>query len=254
MSHVTTHVLTRTSAAGNGRFFAIMAGLAATVVLAGFGPSYYFWPMTQATRHAGSQAIPASLPWSVHLHALVFSAWVALLVIQSSLVAAGRAGLHRRLGMTAVVMIPLMCLLGLATAVSGARRGWNPGGPYPDALGFMAVGVMDIAVFTALAVAGLLYRRRPEPHKRLMLYATFGGLMWPAITRAHGGVAGNVGLMFGTLAVLLLAPVIRDFLHRDRHRWLSAALAVGVFATFPLRAALGNSAAWRQFAGWMVGL
>lgn len=252
MSHVTTHIQTRTSATSNGRFFAIMAALAAIVVLAGFGPSYYFWPVTQAIRHAGGQAIPASLPWSVHPHA-VFSSWVALLVIQSSLVAAGRAGLHRRLGMTAVVMIPPMCLLGLTAAVGGARRGWTPGGPYPDALGFMAVGVKDIAVFTTLAVAGLLYRRRPDPHKRLMLYATFGGLMWPAITRAPG-VAGNVGLMFGTLAVLLLAPVTRDFLHRDRHRWLSAALAIGVFATFPLRAALGNSAAWRQFAGWMVGL
>ena len=49
------------------------------------------------------QPIPASLPWGVHLHAVVFSSWVALLVIQSSLVASGRAGLHRRLGMTAVV-------------------------------------------------------------------------------------------------------------------------------------------------------
>jgi hypothetical protein len=230
-----------------------MAAFAAGVVLAAFGPSYYFWPLTQATRHPGGQVIPASLPWTVHLHAMVFSSWVALLVVQSSLIAAGRVGLHRRLGMAAVVMIPVMCLLGLSTAVSGARRGWNPGGPYPDALGFMAVGVVDIAVFAALAVAGLLYRRRSEPHKRLMLYATLGGLMWPAITRVPL-IAGNVGPMFGTLAALLLAPVIRDFLYNSPQRWLSASLAVSVFATFPLRTALGNSDVCHRFASWAVGM
>jgi hypothetical protein len=253
MAHLTTHLETRTLARSNARFFAIMSEAAATVVLAGFGPSYYFWPVTQATRHAGGQPIPSSLPWTVHVHALVFSSWVALLVVQSSLIAARRVALHRQVGMTAAVMIPLMCVLGLSTAVSGARRGWNPGGPFADALGFMAVGVVDIAVFAALAIAGLVYRRRPEPHKRLMLFATLGGLMWPAITRLPG-IAGNVGLMFGTLAFLLLAPVVRDVLHRDRHSWLSAALAVAVLATFPLRTALGNSAAWRQFAGWIVGM
>jgi hypothetical protein len=253
MTHVTPRVEARTLGRTHARFFAIMAALAAAVVLAGFGPSYYFWPVTQATRHAGGEAIPASLPWTVHLHAMVFSSWVALLVVQSSLIVAGRVGVHRRLGTAMVVIIPVMCLLGMSTAVSGARRGWHPGGPYPDALGFMAVGVVDIAVFAVLAVAGLLYRRRPEPHKRLMLYATLGGLMWPAITRVPM-IAGNLGLMFGTLAVLLLAPVVRDFLYKNRHRWLSAALAIGVFATFPLRRALGNSDVWHRFASWVVGM
>src|SRR5687767_9267226 len=253
MTHVATRVEARMLKRTHARFFAIMAALAAAVVLAGFGPSYYFRSVTQATRHAGGQAITASLPWIVHLHAMVFSSWVALLVVQSSLIAAGRVGVHRRLGTAAVVLIPVMCLLGLSAAVSGARRGWNPGGPYPDALGFMAVGVVDIAVFAALAIAGLLYRRRPEPHKRLMLYATLGGLMWPAITRIPV-IAGNVGPMSGTLAALLLAPVVRDFLSNSRHRWLSAALAVSVFATFPLRTALGNSDVWRRFASWVVGM
>jgi hypothetical protein len=253
MTHVTTGVEARTLGRIHGRFFAIMAALAAAVVLAGFGPRYYFWPVTQAMRHAADQAIPASLPWTVHLHAIVFSSWVALLVVQSSFIAAGRVGWHRRLGTVAVAMIPVMCLLGLYAAVTGARRGWNPGGPYPDALGFMAVGVVDIAVFATLAVAGLLYRRRPELHRRLMLYATLGGLMWPAITRIPG-IAGNAGLMFGTLAVLLLGPVVRDFLYNNGHRWLSAALAISVFATFPVRTALGNSDAWRRFASWVVGM
>jgi hypothetical protein len=253
MTYVTTRVEARTVGRTHARFFAMMAVLAAAVVLAGFGPSYYFWPVTQATRHAGGQAIPASLPWTVHLHAMVFSSWLALLVVQSSLIAAGRVGLHRRLGVVAVILIPAMCLLGFSTAVSGARRGWNPGGPFPDALGFMAVGVMDIAVFAALAVAGLLYRRRPEPHKRLMLYATLGGLMWPAITRVPV-IAGRVGPMFATLAALLLAPVVRDFMYNSRYRWLSVALAVIVFATFPLRTALGSSDVWRRFASWVVGI
>jgi hypothetical protein len=45
----------------------------------------------------------------------------------------------------------------------------------------MVVGLADILVFGGFVAAGLCYRHRPEVHKRLMLLATVGGLMWPAV-------------------------------------------------------------------------
>jgi hypothetical protein len=233
------------------RFFAGMALGALAVVFAGFATSYYLWPITRATHYPAGQPISPSVPLIVHLHAALFSAWVLLLVTQVSLVVTSRVAVHRRLGGIAAGLIPLMVITGLLTAVRGARDGWNPGGPYPDALAFMFVGVADIAVFSGLAAAGLAWRRRPDVHKRLMLLSTLGGLMWPAITRMPI-VAGRFVPMFALLSALVLAPAVHDFWRGSRVRWVSLVLGLGILATFPLRATVGNSTAWRALATWLV--
>jgi hypothetical protein len=116
----------------------------------------------------------------------------------------------------------------------------------------MIVGVGDIAVFTGLACAGLSLRlRRPDLHKRLMLLATLGGLMWPAITRMPI-IAGRFVPMFGLLATLVLAPAVRDFWRGSRARWVTLLVSLGILATFPLRVVIGTSTQWRAFATWLV--
>jgi hypothetical protein len=233
------------------RFFAAMAFISLVVVFAGFATSYYLWPLTRATHFPAGQPISPSLPSVVHLHALAFSGWIVLLAVQGSLVVRGDVASHRRLGRLGAALLPIMVFSGLVTAVTGARAGWNPGGPYRDALSFMFVGVADLLVFTSLTGAGLVLRARPEIHKRLMLLGTIGGLMWPAITRMPI-VAGRLPLMFGLLVALVFAPAIRDFVVKSQARWLSLGVAVGILATFPLRVAIGNSEAWRSVAEWFV--
>ena len=239
--------------AGDRRFFIGMALAAFTVVLLGFGSSYYFWPLTKATHFPAGQPISRSVPAIVHLHAALFSGWIVLFVAQVGLVAAGRVATHRRLGLAGAAALPLLLVTGLATAIRGAQDGWNPArGAYPDALAFMFVGIADLAVFGTLAAAGLALRRRPGLHKRLLLLATIGGLMWPAITRLPV-VAGRFPLMFGLLAALVLAPAARDLWTAARERWLTLAVALAILATFPLRLNIARSPAWRAIAGWLTG-
>ena len=187
----------------------------------------------------------------MHVHAIVFSAWVGLLAVQAALVSQGKVGVHRRVGRLGAGLLPIMVVTGLMTAVRGARDGWNPGGPYPDALSFMFVGIADMIVFTGLTSAGLALRGRPDLHKRLMLLGTIGGLMWPAIARMPL-VAGRFGLMFG----LLTGPRAGTGGPRldcrgacsmaDSHSRRRRARDVS------LRVAVGNSAAWRSFAAWVI--
>jgi hypothetical protein len=239
-------------AAGDRRFFIGMALAAFTVVLLGFGSSYYFWPLTRATHFPAGQPISRSLPAVVHLHAALFSGWIVLFVAQVGLVAGRRVGLHRRLGPAGAVAVPLLLATGLATAIRGAQDGWNPArGAYPDALGFMFVGIADLIVFGTLAAAGLALRRRPGVHKRLMLLATLGGLMWPAVTRLPI-VAGRFPLMFGLLAALVLAPAARDLWTRARERWLTLAIGLAILATFPIRLTVARSPLWRAVAEWLT--
>jgi hypothetical protein len=233
------------------RFFAAVACASLAVVFSGFAASYYLWPLTRATHYPAGQPIAGSLPLVVHLHAILFSAWVGLLVIQAGLVNRDRVAAHQRLGRLGIGLLPILLATGLVTTVQGARDGWNPGGPYPDALSFMFVGIADLIVFVSLTAAGLAWRTTPDFHKRLMLLGTIGGLMWPAITRMPI-VAGRLPLMFGLLTMLVLAPAVRDFRARSSARWLSLGVGLGVLATFPLRTAIGNSTAWRAFAAWLI--
>ena len=233
------------------KFFVGMAIAAMTTVILGFAPSYYLRPFFHVAKYPTGLPVSASLAPLVHAHAIVFSVWILLFFVQSTLIATGRADVHRRLGVAGAVLAASMIVLGLLTAVRGARDGWNPGGPYRDSLAFMIVGVVDILIFSSFVAAGLYFRRRPELHKRLMLLATVGGLMWPAITRMPF-VAGRPVLMFGLLATLVLAPVGRDLLRRSRVHPVSVWGGLIVLAAFPIRVAIGRSDSWHAFAAWLI--
>src|SRR5436853_5928629 len=69
-------------------FFIGMAVATAVATFIGFYPTYYLkaWWSTPV------------LPPLVHLHGILFTEWIVLLIAQTSLVAVGRTDLHRRLG------------------------------------------------------------------------------------------------------------------------------------------------------------
>jgi hypothetical protein len=67
-----------------------------------------------------------SFPLVVHLHVIAFSAWLLLLAVQVWLVRTRRVGLHRRLGWGAALLLPLMLVLGPATALIQARNPYMP--------------------------------------------------------------------------------------------------------------------------------
>ena len=223
-------------------FYPGAAGAILLAMLMGFGRSYYL------------RAFADSPPLSTftHVHALVFTAWVLLFFIQTSLVAAGRADLHRRLGVAAGVLAGGMVVLGFQTAIYGARNGHNPGGPYRDSRAFLVVGLTDILLFFAFVAAALYCRRRREAHKRLMLLATIGGFMLPAITRMPV-VAGRFLPMFGLLSLFVLAGPAYDLATRRRVHPIYFWGGLLILASFPLRRMIGNSDPWHRFAAWLIG-
>lgn len=246
----TTIVSTRT-AARDRTFFLVMAFAATATVFFGFAPSYYLKSVTHTTHFPAGQPVSSSLSTLVHAHALLFSAWMVLFLAQNLLVTTGRVGVHRKMGIAGAVLVPVMTILGVLTAIRGAKDGWNPGGPFQDSLAFMIVGLTDIFVFASFAAAGLYYRRRPEIHKRLMLLATLGGLMWPAITRMPL-VAGRPALMWGLLLSLVLATAVRDRLVYSRFHPASLGGAILILASFPIRVLAARSDTWHSFAAWLI--
>ena len=230
-------------------------GLTATlifIIALGFGPGYL-----------GRAGEAEPLPAFVHIHAAVFSFWMLLVLAQTGLIAADRVAVHRKLGLIGALLVPFVFALGWQTMVFGAQRGhpfWKtpdqfvpPSLPFADSLEFMIVPFGDLVVFTLFVAAGLWLRRKAELHKRLMLLAAAGGMLWPAISRLPfvTGSRGPTGLV--VLMPLLLAMVLYD--RRMLGRVHPATLWGGVLivASIPLRALLAGTPLWRAFATWATG-
>jgi hypothetical protein len=238
-------------------YFTSMAIVMLAVSIVGFMPSI---------AHPTGRRAPLTLLAAAH--GIVFFAWLLLFLVQSLLVATRRVGWHRRLGLASVFLLALIIPLSFTTTVEMARRGFDLSGdqhitprPKPgktlelDAATASVFNFVGLFMFAMLAIAAICYRRRPEIHKRLMLFANFE-LMGPPITHFLGHfpplVLNPATVLFAT-AVFLMAGVARDYLVNRRIHALTAWLAIGMFVSFPLEGAvIGPSAPWHHFVAWLA--
>lgn len=223
------------------RFFGGMAALCAVVVFAGFSPTYYLRSLYGGPALSGL----------VHLHGALSTAWMLLFLTQNALVLTGRTPLHRRLGLLAGVLVPVLAVVGWSTAIEAARHGVTPpGGPPP--LAFLAIPLGTILTFAVLAATGLLQRHRSEIHKRLMLLATIA-LIMPALARLSRWFS-LPGPLLGTGGTVLLVLVCIGYDRRTRGRIHPGFLWGGVFllASILLRFAVAASEGWLPVAAWLT--
>jgi hypothetical protein len=217
-------------------FYTGMAMAAAVAVFVGFAPTYYLRPYFQTT----------SLAPILRLHGLVFTAWILLLLTQTSLVAAHRTDLHRRLGFAGAALAGLMVAIGLTTAIVSGRRDVAAGSD--EALSFLTTPFADMLVFLVLVAAAIWYRRRAETHKRLMLLATISILdaavaRWPLAL-----VATSPYAFFVLTDVFIAAGVVYDVASRRRVHPAYVWGGILIVASQPLRLMVGQTDAWRAVA------
>jgi hypothetical protein len=222
-----------------------MALVMALTVLVGFGQTYYFRLMSgTATTITGG-----SITRGLHLHGVVFTAWVVLFLLQTALIGLRRVRVHMRLGYASIALAVTMIVVGLRTAIDSAARGAAP--PGVDALTFLVVPVFDIVLFTGFVSAALLKRREREAHKRLMLLA-YVSIITAAVARLPGILPLGPLAFFGLSFLFVVAGMAYDWLmHGKVHRvyaWGAPIIALSV----PLRLALSSTAAWQSFARWLT--
>jgi hypothetical protein len=109
----------------------------------------------------------------VKVHVLAFSSWILLFFIQTVLVAARRTDLHRQLGVAGAILAGLMIAVTIEISIEAVRQGRAVLTMPPlEAFVFYTVPHVDIILFAVLVTTALLFRGKPEIHKRLMLLAT----------------------------------------------------------------------------------
>lgn len=236
------------------RFFVVVTIAATAVVFAGFARTYYLktlFPM------------PA-FPSLFHIHGALFSAWMLLLLAQVSLVASGRARLHRRVGLAGQLLVVPMLVTGMLVAIAAARgqapisaavaRGdlTMPGLELPP-LEAIVIPLMTLLLFAVFAGAGLAYRHTRDTHKRFMMLATIA-ILPPAIGRATITVLGvaNPALFFGTTGLFVVAMVLYDRRSRGRVHPVTLWGGVALMLSFPGRLAIAKTDFWQNFAAWLI--
>jgi hypothetical protein len=183
------------------KFYSRMALFLVFLVLLGFGPSFYLRGLVPAYPRPNP-----TLPPAVILHGSVFTAWMAIIVAQTQLIAARKHDVHMRLGklamLFAILMIPVMYL----TAVGQVARANQP--PFTDPLTWTIVPLAVIVPFAVMVWNGWSKRRDVQWHKRSMLSAAILVVAGPAIGRLPIAPPTIVGFtIIFLLGLLLFLPL-----------------------------------------------
>lgn len=177
-----------TSKRADDIFFTTMSIIMLAIVFLGFASSYFL-------RGAAFAHLPSVL---VHLHGAVFSSWIILFVVQSSLVSTGNVRLHRKLGIAGAIIAGLMVVLGVLTPIGTLTRGAHLPPIFTPA-SFLIGNILGILLFGMYVAVAVWNRNNRIVHKRLMLIAN-AMLMSPALSRMAFPDLQNPKLTFPFMA------------------------------------------------------
>ena len=227
-------------------FYTAMGMAIAAVTFWGFSASYYLSPWMTAPPNT-----PAWTPL-LSLHGGIFTAWMALMVIQPTLIASRNLRLHRRLGYAGAGIAAAMVVVGNVTAVVAMKVGFHGLG---DPMVFYAVPFFAINSFAVAVAFAVYWRNRAETHKRLILLSNVG-ILGAAIARIPLDTV-QVGAPFTFLFgpnLITLAGIVYDWRRRGRvHRaWIWGGLAM--LASQVLLLAVMGTGWWHAFAEAMASL
>ena len=216
-----------------------MALVILATVLFGFAKTYFLAGMVRAP-------LPNHL---IHFHGAVFTAWIALLIVQTALVTAKQIKVHRTLGIAGFCLAVVMLVLGTLAAIDALKRGSGPLGL--DSHTFLVVPFSSMLMFAILIGAAYKLRFKPEAHKRLILIGTISLLdaavgRWPiTLLQAQPKLQGLVILAF------LLVVIGYDLFSLRRISKTTMWASALVIVVHLVRVPIGLSPGWHRFAEYL---
>lgn len=226
-------------------FYSAVPITVALIVFAGFAKSWFLRPlMVQAPGVPG-------LTLLLVFHGVVFSAWMLLNVVQPLLISSGQRNLHRRIGPWAASLAVLMVLLVPIATVRSMRHGGPP--VFPQIYVFLSVNLLGILSFALCVAFAVLWRKRAETHKRLMLLS-LAPFLGPALGRIPAMAPFMpAGMMVG-INLPIFAGIAFDLITRHRVHpvwlWGGSLMIVSEIASF----VIGVQPWWKTFGDWCMSL
>jgi hypothetical protein len=226
------------------RFFLTFAIISALTIVWGFSGTYYLKPL----QAVGVLRPSPQLNLLLHVHGAIFTLWLFFYVTQTALVSGGRRRLHMKLGWASAAFIPIMVTLGTIAVFWGAKMGHKQNWPTVESAAM--VNIVNGFLFAALASAGILLRKKPETHKRLMLLSLVT-LMPPALARSP---LVQIPVLVGVaiFAFLLAGPIYDIITRRRLHPVYLICVPILIVTGPPARIALSHTQVWHHLYKWAL--
>ena len=236
------------------RFFFGYAVLLLAVVLFGFSPSLFLRVVFD----------PPPIPLYLHLHGAILTGWFVWLVAQAWLVRAGNVALHRRLGYFAAAYGLVVVAGGMMASLNSVSRSLARGRSFEQdiadinpalgsgitylsfASGVVWANIVSVITFAALIGAAVVFRTRPDFHKRLILVGTVA-ILGPALARISryeilGGEQGpfiNLALLSLLAAICIYDLITLRKLHKASLVAIGFAIALSILGTMISQSGFG---------------
>lgn len=228
-------------------------------------PSFYFWiALVMSFYIFGGFSLAAlerwltsnttQMPPVVHLHGVTFISWMTLLMVQTYLINVRNVALHRTLGTFGIALGTAVLFTGALISLLGMRFG-DPTGPFYYDL--MYLSVMALLGFGFLFTLAIRQVRKPEYHRRLILFATIP-LLPPGINRMYQVIfqlpIPPVLVTYLTMAAIATAILIYDWRTMGKVSKGSMIGAAVVFGQQLLHIPIARSATFAEFVGFLGSL
>ena len=146
--------------ASRSRFYAWMGGIFVLIAFTGFIPTY--WAKLATGTFDGAPVL--------HLHGAVFFTWTLFFFLQTLLVATGQTLNHRSWGLAGISLATAMVFTIVLAAINSIRVAGTIG-MADEARRFAYVSLTGAVLFSGFVGAAIVWVKRAEIHKRLMLLA-----------------------------------------------------------------------------------
>ena len=202
----------------------------------------------------GGEEITRQIVPLVVIHGLAMFSWIILFLVQSVFILNGNRRLHMRIGVFGAALAGVMVVLGSATAILSAHHNPEVYQPLGGARFFLATMLGEMIGFGALVAIAVVYRRRPEIHRPMMLSAS---LMIISGSLARCPYISRFAIMppLYVLGPALVLGALFLVLHWAMTRSVSGWYALG-YCAFAVASiifiVIGHSTLWNQLAGAIV--
>ncbi len=232
------------TARSRDRFFISMAVSLLLLLVAGFIPTLFL---------RGAFEVPP-IPGYLHVHGALMTSWFVWIVVQTSLIAQSRTDVHRRIGLFGLLIGAGVVVGGLMATLNVVSRLVEMGVDL-DELMFFASWVVwgnfaSLVAFSIFVGTAIVFRTKPETHKRLMLLATLS-IIGPVLARIalwpiFASWIDEISFVTAGSLILLAVVVVHDVVKNSRVQRVTAVGAsyavANVFAPLAISTTgIGNS-------------
>jgi hypothetical protein len=190
----------------------------------------------------------------VVVHGIAMFSWIVLFLVQSIFILNGNRRLHMRMGMAGAVLAGAIVILGSTAAILSAHHNPELYQPLGGARFFLATMLGEMLSFGTLVGIAVIYRRRAEIHRPMMLLASLmiiSGALGRCPYIADFAAMPPLYVLGPALVLGALFLVLQWGMMRAVSRWYAFGYTAVVIASF-IFIVVGHSSLWNQTAGAVV--